>query len=318
MNDEPASNILPYIVIVIAIFAISTASTFIRFAQREAPSLVIAAYRLALATLIMTPFVALTRRYRAELRDLTLRDLGWALASGVFLGVHFATWVSSLDYTTVLISVVLVTTTPLWVALASAVLLRERMQRGTLAGLALALTGGVLIALGGGGEDATGAGGDLQMWGNFLALVGAWAVAAYWMIGRRLRAHLSMVPYTWLVYGTAALVLLVMVGVARLPMTGYPPETYVWFVLLAVVPQLLGHSSFNYALAHLSAVYVSVAALGEPVGATILAMILLGEVPKLSDIIGGVLILGGIFLVSREEQTGATGDLVTGDVLPTE
>ncbi|MBN1286846.1 MAG: DMT family transporter [Anaerolineae bacterium] len=303
MSDKSSSDIMPYVMIAVAIVAVSTASIFIRSAQREAPSLVIAAYRLAIASLILTSIMLLTPRYRAELRRLTPGDLAWALASGVFLGIHFATWISSLDYTTVLVSVVLVTTTPLWVALASALLLHERLRRDTIIGLALALAGGVLIALGG-DAGAAGASGGMQMWGNFLALVGAWTVAAYWMIGRRLRARLSVIPYTWLVYGTAALVLLATVAVAGLPMTGYPAETYLWFVLLAVVPQLLGHSSFNYALAHLSTVYVSVATLGEPVGATLLALALLGEAPTPLNVLGGALILGGIFLASREEQPG--------------
>jgi drug/metabolite transporter (DMT)-like permease len=280
---------------VVGIAAVSTASIFIRYAQREAPSLVIAAYRLGIATLLLTP-LALSR-HRDELRQVTRRELGLALLSGAFLGAHFASWVSSLDYTSVMVSVVLVTTSPLWVALASPFLLRERVRIPMLAGLALALGGGVLIAVGAGGDST-----ETQLVGNLLALGGAWAVTAYWIIGRNLRARLSVIPYTWLVYGTAAVALWATVLIARLPVTGYSAETYTWFALLAAVPQLVGHSSFNYALAHLSAVYVSVATLGEPVGSTVLAMILLGEVPTLVQGVGGVLILAGILLASRVER----------------
>lgn len=304
MRARSVRDIAPYIVIAVGICAVSTASIFIRYAQREAPSLVIAAYRLAFATLIITP-LALTR-YRGELRRVTRRDLRWAVLSGLFLGVHFAAWISSLDYTTVMASVVLVTTSPLWVALAAARLLNEPLRRLTLAGLALTLLGGVLIAVGGGTND----GGDNALWGNFLALAGAWAVAVYWLIGRSLRARLSVIPYTWLVYGTAALALwaAVLVGNlagADLPAVGFAPETYLWLVLLAVVPQLMGHSSFNYALAHLSAVFVSVATLGEPVGSAVLALLILGEAPTLVQAVGAVLIMAGILLASREEQAAA-------------
>ncbi len=304
MDEKPLRNVAPYVFIVVGICAVSTASVFIRYAQREAPSLVIAAYRLGIATLLITP-LALTR-HRHELRRVTRRDVGWALLSGLFLGLHFAAWISSLDYTSVMASVVLVTTSPLWVALASALLLREPLRRATMAGLVLTVVGGVLIAVG--GESTTD--GQNPLWGDFLALVGGWAVAGYWLIGRSLRARLTVIPYTWLVYGTAALVLwgVVVAGNVAgmgLPVTGYPAETYLWFVLLAVVPQLMGHSSFNYALAHLSAVYVSVATLGEPVGSAVLAVILLGEIPTLMQVIGAALIMAGILVASREERSAA-------------
>lgn len=304
MAPKPARRLAPYLFIALGICAVSTASIFIRYAQREAPSLVIAAYRLGIATLLITPVAWL--RHRDELRGLTRRDLGWAALSGVFLGIHFAVWISSLDYTSVMASVMLVTTSPLWVALASAWVLREPLTRGTVRGMALTVVGGALIAVGG----SSAGGGDNALWGDFLALAGAWAVAVYWLIGRSLRARLSVIPYTWLVYGTAALILwgAVIVGNlagADLPATGFPVETFVWFALLAVVPQLMGHSSFNYALAHLSAVFVSVATLGEPVGSAILAMLLLGETPTPMQVLGAGLIMAGILLASREEQAAA-------------
>ncbi len=300
MEYTVSPKVRPYLLIGVAIAAISTGSILIRYAQGDAPALVIAAYRLSFATLIITPLTF--ARHRAALHSLTRRDLGWAVASGLFLSVHFATWVSSLDYTTVMASVVLVTTSPLWVALASALLMRTHLSWGMRAGLGVTLGGSVLIALGG---DAGSGRASAPLWGNFLALVGAWTIAGYWMIGRHLRARLSMLLYTWLVYGTAAVLMWAAVLVDGLPVAGYRGRVYVLFVLMALLPQLLGHSLFNYALAQLSAVYVSVAALGEPVGATILAALLLGEVPTLLQVAGGGLILGGIFITSLEEQAKA-------------
>ncbi len=292
-----------------AILAVSTASLFIRLAQHQAPSLVIAAGRLGFAALILAPFA--WRSHRAELAGLSRRQWGVLILSGVLLAVHFAAWITSLELTSVASSVVLVTSTPLWVALFAPLVLRERFSRSALAGMLLALAGGVFVALsesctlGAGGLACNSSGNLLEgkaFLGNFLALVGAWAAAFYLMAGRRMRASLSLVGYTFVVYGTAAMVLLGMVLVSGQSLTGYPPETYLLFLLLALVPQLLGHSSFNWALKYLPTAYVSVALLGEPVGAILLTTLFLGEVPAGLELVGGVLILAGIFWASWKQK----------------
>jgi drug/metabolite transporter (DMT)-like permease len=138
--------------------------------------------------------------------------------------------------------------------------------------------------------------------GNFLALVGAWAAAGYLMIGRRLRANMSLVGYIFIVYGIAACILVgIMLAAGQTPF-GYPPQAYLWMLLLALVPQLLGHTSYNWALQYLSAAYVAVVTLGEPIGAIILAYFLLQEVPPALKIFGAILILAGIYLASRSEK----------------
>ncbi len=304
MNEERARLTLPFAIIT-AILAVSTASIFIRFAQREAPSLVIAALRLTFASLILAP-LALTR-HRVELRALTRSDLLLGLLSGVFLAIHFATWISSLEYTSVASSVVLVSTGPLWVALLSPIFLKEPLSRPVLLGMLLALLGGTIIGLG----DSCQLDGGLvcpsllqfvqgkAFFGNFLALVGAWAVAGYLIIGRKLRAGMSLVPYIFVVYGIAALILLGIMFAAGQHPTGYSPLTYIWMLLLALVPQLIGHSTYNWALRYLPAALVSITTLGEPVGSAILAYFILSEAPTLLTILGGVLILAGIYLASR-------------------
>jgi drug/metabolite transporter (DMT)-like permease len=285
----------PIVGIIIGIAAVSSASIFIRFAQRQAPSLVIAAARLTLSSLILAP-LALTR-YRHEYRRLTRRDAWLAVLSGIFLALHFATWISSLEYTTVASSTVLVSTSPLFVAIASWLFLREKIGPAVIIGLGVALAGSAVIGL----SDRSGTLRNALL-GDVLAFAGAVTVAGYLLIGRRLRAQLSLIPYIAVVYGTAAVVMLAMVLVTRERVVGYSPATYVWFLLLALVPQLLGHSSFNWALAHLSATFVAVATLGEPIGSTILAYLILGEAPTSIKIVGAALILVGIVVASQKTE----------------
>ena len=308
MKTDRVRFILPFALFT-AILAVSTASIFIRFAQTDAPSLVIAALRLIFASLALAP-VALTR-HRAELAALTRRQLLLGLLSGLFLAVHFATWISSLEYTTVASSVVFVSTGPLWVALLSPFFLREPLTRPVVIGMSLALVGGIVIGL----ADACSWNNGLvcpsmnqilhgrMLFGNFLALVGAWMVAGYLMIGRKLRAGISLVPYIFLVYGMAAVCLLIIVLFARESLFGYHRLTYVWILLLALVPQLIGHSTYNWALAYLSAAFVAVMTLGEPIGSSILAYFILQEAPTITVIAGGVLILIGIYLSTRGNKT---------------
>ncbi|HSJ86522.1 MAG TPA: DMT family transporter [Anaerolineales bacterium] len=308
MTEGRSRLILPFALIT-AIAAVSTASIFIRYAQEDAPSLVIAALRLTCATLVLTP-LALSR-HREELKRLSGNEMFLGIISGIFLAAHFATWISSLEYTTVASSVVFVSTGPLWVALLSPVLLNERLTRAAIVGLVIAILGGTLIGLSDAcvwtsGLRCPNLGHVLQgraMWGNFLALIGAWTVSGYLIIGRKLRAKMSLVPYIFLVYGIAAITLMVTTFVAGQSLFGYPAPTYGWIFLLAVFPQLIGHSTDNWALRYLPAAFVAVATLGEPIGSAILAFFLLQETPSLAVIIGGALILFGIYLAARSEQT---------------
>jgi len=310
VSEQRARLILP-IAILVAILAVSTASLFIRFAQQDAPSLVIAAYRLTLASLALAPF-ALTR-HRHELRALSRRELLLALLAGVFLAVHFAMWISSLAYTTVASSVVLVSTSPLWVALLSPLILREPPTKYVLIGMFFALLGGATIGLGDScawqdGLNCPPLAEFVQgraFFGNLLALAGAWAVTGYLLIGRRLRAKMSLLPYIFVVYSMAAIVLLVVMRIAGETPFGYPPLAYLWMLLLALIPQLIGHSTYNWALRYLPAAFVAVTTLGEPIGSTILAYFILQESPGALKIVGGVLILAGIYAASRSgKQNG--------------
>lgn len=308
MTEQRARLLLPFSLL-IAILAVSTASIFIRFAQTDgAPSLVIAALRLTFATLLLAP-LALTR-HCAEIKSFTRKQITLGIISGLFLAVHFATWISSLEYTSVASSVVFVSTGPLWVALLSPMLLNEKLTRAAIVGLGLALLGGTVIGL----SDACVIQNGIQcpelgqvmqgrsMWGNFLALLGAWTVTGYLIIGRKLRAGISLIPYIFLVYGMAAVALLVIMFAAGQSPLGYEAGTYGWIFLLAAIPQLIGHSTYNWALRYMPAAFVAVTTLGEPIGSAILAFFILNETPAFATIIGGILILLGIYLASRTKQ----------------
>jgi drug/metabolite transporter (DMT)-like permease len=302
-------SVSPILILSFGLLAVSTASILIRFAQQDVSSLVIAAYRMALATIILTP-IAITR-HKTELRRLTRRDLMLACTSGLFLALHFATWITSLEYTTVASSVILVTTIPLWVALLSPLILKEPLTRLALVGVGVTLMGSMIVGLSDSCHlSATGLAcpslADFlhgkTFLGNFLALVGAWTAAGYLIIGRRLRAKMSLVGYIFIVYGIAACILVGIMLVAGQKPFGYPPQAYLWMLLLALVPQLLGHTSYNWALQYLTAAYVAVMTLGEPIGAIILAYFLLQEVPPALKIFGAILTLIGIYLASRSEK----------------
>ena len=300
--------------ILAGVLAVSTASLFIRFAQVEASALAIAGYRMTLATLILTPLVFLG--YRFELGALNWK-IGWkVMLSGFFLAVHFASWITSLQFTSVTSSVVLVTTTPLWVAIFGSLLLKEKLSKQVVIGLAVALSGSVLVGLSGelpgwfSGDNGLGgafAGSSTNLTGNLLALIGAWTAAGYMLIGRSVRPQLSLPVYTFLVYGTSAVILLITIAVSGIRITGFSPPVYLWLVLLAVVPQLIGHSAFNWALRYVPASLVSIALLGEPIGSTILAMIFLRENPALFEVIGGIFILAGIYISSRMNTADKNG-----------
>ncbi len=277
--------------LVLGVFAVSWAAIFIRLA--EAPALSVAAYRLGLSA-VPVGALALARR-RAELAR--LRRGEWLLlgGSGAALALHFATWIASLGRTTVASSVALVTTQPIWVALFSALVLREPISRQGVVAVLVATAGGITIA----GADITLSGEALL--GDVLALVGALCAAVYFVVGRRVRPAMSLAGYIGVVYSVAAVLLLLAAVGARAPLGGFSARTWTMLALLALVPQLLGHSALNWALRYLSAPFVSVTILGEPVISTLLAIPILGEWPGPVRLLGGAVTLAGVYLAVREE-----------------
>jgi drug/metabolite transporter (DMT)-like permease len=286
----------PMVGLLLGLAAVSTASTWIRLAQADVPSLALAAWRMTFASLALAPLALATAR--AEWRDLQIGDWIRLAVSGGALALHFYTWITSLALTSVAASVALVSTNPFFVALLSHFLLGERVRPKMIAGIVVAIIGTIIIGLG--HLEA----GSSQLLGNLLALLGAFSVAVYMLIGRQQRQRLSLLGYVFPVYAVAAVLLLALSLLASVPLGGYPARSWGWLLLVALIPQVIGHTSYNWALAYLSSIYVSLAVLAEPVGSTILAWLVLHERPGLSTVIGGAIILAGIALATWTRNTG--------------
>ncbi len=282
----------PYIILVLGVIGVSFGSIFVRLA--DAPALVTAAYRVGLASLMLTPVVWF--RARRELVGLSMRDLRLAMLSGFFLALHFALWISSLDYTAIANSVVLVNTIPLWVALLTPMISQDRLGRTTLISVGISIIGGAIIGLG--DFDV----GGRALWGDLLAVGGAVCAAFYLLIGRNLRPRLSLLAYVSVCYGAAAVILWLIVLLSGLPVTGYSTQTIAAFWSMALISQIMGHSSYNWALKWFKTGLVAVALLGEPVGATILAYIIFGEGLTWPKFIGGLVILSAIYIAAAGEK----------------
>jgi drug/metabolite transporter (DMT)-like permease len=286
----------PWVVLALAVIAISFGGPLTRLAN--AHPLAVAVWRLGLSLTVVGAFLVVGRGWR-QWRTLTGTEVGAALAAGVFLALHFWSWIASLNLTTVAASVVLVNTQPVIVALLSAALLDEAPARRQWIGIAVAVGGAVIVAA----PDLSLSAGSSRraLLGDLLAFLGAIAAALYFLVGRRLRAKLDLWPYVALVYGACFLVLVVFALAVGAPLYPQATREIAIFAGLALGPMLIGHTGCNWALRYLPAYVVNVALLGETVGATLLAAALPGirEVPPITTLAGGALILAGIIVTSK-------------------
>ena len=283
----------------LGVIIISSSSILTRYAQGAGvSSLSIAAVRLTLAAMILTPLAWV--RASAEIRALSTRDIRLGLVAGALLAAHFATWISSLAYTSVASSTALVTTNPIWIALASVLIFHERMGKAVLVAIGFALLGSSLIFLADSGVDSPQRD---PLFGNTLAVIGSLTVSGYLLIGRSLRRHLSLLVYVWLVYSSCAITLICVALIAGQPLWGFTPLAWACLVALALGPQLLGHTVFNWALKHVSATFIALTILGEPIGSALLALLLFGETFSPLQITGFVALLTGIYLAARSERS---------------
>ena len=292
-------------VLTIGVLSVSTAAIFIRLALAAAGtegvgfSLVLAATRLSLAAIFLVPA---WRSFRvvelpASHPKLTQRhSLAYSIAAGFCLALHFATWITSLSYTSIAASTALVTTNPIWVALLSWLWFREKPTRWTIAGIGMTLLGSLLIGI---GDANVGQIGKDPLLGNSLALVGSWAVSLYFLLGREAQRHgLSISSHVVLTYTTAAIVLLPLPLLFHTAYTGYPIEVYGWILLMAIFPQLIGHTSFNWAVRYVSPTLVTLTILAEPIGSGILGAIVFHENPGSTVILGAGVILTGVAIAA--------------------
>jgi len=273
----------PRTALLAGVIAISSASILIRWSA--APPLAVVAHRLVYASAVMAAASAGGLR---SLSSLTRRGRVLLLASGLVLALHFGSWVYSLYLTSVAASTVIVTSSSIFSAVLSWVLLGEPPSLREVAGILTAMAGVVLIAWGHSGGDG--------LLGDLLALVGAVAMALHMILGRRLRRVLPVGPYMAAVSGVAGLSLLAVSLSLGDPLL-YPAREHLIFLALALGPSCLGHTAYNYALKRLRAYAVGAATMGEPLGASILAALLLGEVPSLQTAVGGIIIALGVYAV---------------------
>ena len=271
------------------VVVLSFASILIRLTQ--APSIVIAAARMAVATIVLTPFFL--SRWPSRRRELA--SVPWLplVLSGLLLAAHFALWIESLNRTSVASSVVLVAMNPIFVAVLSPLILKERSSWRIAVAVLLGVAGAAVIA----GPALRSPGTTL---GNLLALGGAACAAGYLVAGRGARQRLSLTAYISVVYGIAAGALVLLALAAGFHFTGYAATVWLFILLMALGPQLIGHTSFNWALKYVSAPTVAMAVLGEPIGTTILAWLILRQPPTLYELVGGAIICAGIYLAATD------------------
>ncbi|MGM0847404.1 MAG: DMT family transporter [Bacillota bacterium] len=282
----------PYFILVIGVISVSTSAILVKVSSADAG--VIAFYRLLFTILLMSP--VFLYKYKSELKSITIRDWGYTVAAGFFLAFHFILWFESLNYTSVASSTVLVTMQPLFAFVGTYFFFKEKFSRIAILSALLAIGGSVIISWG----DFRISG--MALWGDLLALLACALVTAYLLFGQNVRKRLSLITYTFIVYLMSTIVLFLYVLIKGEKLGPYPKEEWIYFVLLAIIPTLLGHTLFNWSLKWLSTSTISMAILFEPIGASILAYYLLNEAVILSQVIGGGIILLGIFLFVKEER----------------
>jgi len=286
------TKVNPYAVLAIGVISVSTSAILVKVST--APSGVIAFYRLFFSVLFMLPVFLI--KYVPELRLITRRDWIFSIVAGVFLAFHFILWFESLNYTSVASSTVLVTLQPLFAFLGTYFFFKEKFSwKAILSGL-LAVFGSVIISWG----DFKISGSAL--FGDLLALIACALVTAYLMFGQSVRKRLSLVTYTFVVYSISAITLLIYVLIRQEPLVPYGTSDWVYFILLALIPNLLGHTLFNWSLKWLSTSTISMAILFEPVGAAILAYYLLQEAVVWTQALGGAIVIGGVSLFLLDER----------------
>lgn len=288
MLERPRVN--PYILIVLGVISVSTSAIFVRLST--APSAVTAFYRLFFSILIMLPLFVF--KFAPEIRQITKKDFLFSSVSGIFLAFHFILWFESLNYTSVASSTVLVTLQPLFAFVGTYLFYKEVITLKAIVSGLIAICGSVLISWG----DFTIS--SKALWGDFLALLACALITAYLLLGQSVRKRLSLVTYTFVVYLISSFTLFIYVIYNHQSLYPYPMEDWVYFILLAIIPTLLGHTLFNWSLKWISTNVISMAILFEPVGATILAYFILHETINWMQFVGGLIVLFGLAIFLKK------------------
>ena len=279
-------KINPYIGLFIGVIAVSTSAVFVKLVT--APASITAFYRLFFSILIMLPLFLI--KHKSEMRFITRRDWRIMLASGVLLAFHFILWFESLNFTSVASSTVLVTTQPLFAFWGAYLFFKEASTKEAVISASITVIGSVIVSWG----DFKISG--IALWGDLLAIIACAFITFYFLFGQEVRKRISLMTYTFIVYGVSALTLFIYTIFTGEQLYGYPLSDWVLFIMLALLPTLLGHSLINWSVRWISTTTISVAILFEPIGATILAFFFLRETISFTQILGGIIIIGGILL----------------------
>jgi drug/metabolite transporter (DMT)-like permease len=282
----------------VGIIAISFASIFIKFCE-DVPSLMIATYRLVISSVILL-IIAKSRNVRFSL--FSKRQLITGMLGGMFLALHFWFWISSLKFTSVASSVVLVATNPIFVGMFSYLFFKEKQPIELIIGIILSFSGSIILAAGDSGLRGLSVQNPSFLLGDTLALLGAILASGYLMVGSRMRQEMDVLSYVSIVYSFSALFLVITSISSGISFTGYRSSSYVFMTLLAIVPQLIGHTSINWALKHLKTSMIAITILGEPIGASILAYFIFHETISSFQGVGITLIFLAIIIASRRAR----------------
>jgi len=285
---EKQNKVALFIILTIGVISVGVSSILIRLTNAE--PIVIAIYRLTLSAIMVAPI------YLFYPKKISLKEALIFLPLGALLSLHFTLWIYSLKFTTVASSTVLVTTNPIFVPIFSYLFYKRRIKKELIIGIAIAISGSIFIAL------SSRSSGTSHMLGNILALLGAIGVSLYLTLGKEVRNKYDLIPYIFFTYSFSAIILILIGIITRQKFFGYDMHTYLMFFLVAFIPQILGHTAYNYSLKFLDPSFIAVTILGEPVIATIGAYFILKETPSTLEIIGACLILIGIYISARVQS----------------
>ena len=292
MNSENDNKRLAYFALIIGIFAISTSAILIRWSSSD--PLVIGSYRQTFATFLFLPFL-LKDKFQ-EILNLSSREILELLIIGILLGAHFGFWISSVKATSVAASVLLGTCHIVYVSIIGWVVFGEKLNSRGIIGTVIALAGIIILFWGDLVEDP----GNFR--GNFLAFISGILAGLYYLGGRKHRKNISLPTYAFIVYFSSAVVMWFVVLTQGLEYRSIPNSEFQLFFLMALVPTLLGHTMQNWALAFLPAYVISITLLAEPIGSGLLAWYIFSEVPSLGVLVGGLIVLVGVYVVGLSEK----------------
>lgn len=277
--------------LILGVLALSTSAIFVKLSSAPAP--ITAFYRMFFSFLLLLPFLLLIPNALADLRKVTGKQWVWGLLSGAFIAVHYLLWFESLRFTSVASSTVLVTLQPLFAFIGGYMIYGERLRKMAISGGVLSVVGSIII---GWGDMQIG---QAALFGDILALLGAAAITAYFLIAQNVRKNISLISFGIIVYSTSSFLLLAYCLIVQVPLTGYPSSDWMCFLGLAIIPTLMGQTIFNWLIKWLNTSTISMSILGEPVGTCILAYFIWGEMITRQQVIGSCVIFIGIYLFLR-------------------